>query len=99
MLQLFLIAVPAGATSALLFASITSGSLLSIPLFYLASLPILIASVGWSHVAGLMAAVVAAAGLAAVFGGFFFVSFLIGIGLPAWWLGYLALLARSGDGA
>jgi hypothetical protein len=29
-----------------------------------------------------------------VFGSFFFIAFMIGIGLPAWWLGYLALLAR-----
>jgi predicted membrane protein DUF2232 len=94
MMQIVLIGVAAGVASALLFASVASGTLLAIPLFYLAPLPILIAAVGWSHVAGLVAAVVAAASLAAVLGGFFFVSFLIGIGLPAWWLGYLALLAR-----
>ena len=29
-----------------------------------------------------------------MFGAFFFIAFLIGVGLPAWWLGYLALLAR-----
>ena len=64
------------------------------PLFYLAPLPILIAAMGWSHWAALIAAIAASAGLAAVFGSFFFIAFLIGIGLPAWWLGYLALLAR-----
>jgi len=37
---------------------------------------------------------VAGGGLALFLGGYFFVAFLIGIGLPAWWLGYLALLAR-----
>jgi hypothetical protein len=94
MMQIALIGVAAGAASALLFASVASGALLAIPLFYLAPLPILIAAVGWSHLAGLIAAFVAAISLAAVLGGFFFVSFLIGIGLPAWWLGYLALLAR-----
>jgi hypothetical protein len=99
MMQIALIGVAAGAASALLFASVASGTLLAIPLFYLAPLPILIAAVGWSHLAGLIAAVVAAASLAAVLGGFFFISFLIGIGLPAWWLGYLALLARSGGPA
>jgi len=65
-----------------------------VPLFYLAPLPILIAAMGWSHWAALIASFVASAGLAAVFGGFFFVTFLIGVALPAWWLGYLALLAR-----
>jgi Predicted membrane protein (DUF2232) len=99
MMQIALIGVAAGAASALLFASVASGALLAIPLFYLAPLPILIAAVGWSHLAGLIAAFVAAISLAAALGGFFFVSFLIGIGLPAWWLGYLALLARPAGAA
>jgi hypothetical protein len=94
MVQLLLIGVSAGAATALLFASVASGSLFSVLLFYLAPLPILIAALGWSHWAALVAAVVASASLAAVFGGFFFLAFLVGIGLPAWWLGYLALLAR-----
>jgi hypothetical protein len=94
MAQLFLIGIGAGAASALLFASIASGSLISVLLFYLAPLPILIAALGWSHWAALVAAVTAAVGLAAMFDGYFFVAFLLGIGLPAWWLGYLALLAR-----
>jgi hypothetical protein len=94
MMQAALIGVGAGAATALLFASVASGSALSVPLFYLAPLPILIAAMGWSHWAALIAAVVASASLAAVFGTFFFVTFMLGIGLPAWWLGYLALLAR-----
>jgi hypothetical protein len=94
MVQLFLIGLSAGAAAALLFASVASGSALSVPLFYLAPLPILIAAMGWSHWAALIAALVASSGLAAVFGGFFFITFLAGVALPAWWLGYLALLAR-----
>ena len=94
MVQLFLIGIGAGAATALLFASVASGSPISVLLFYLAPLPILIAALGWSHWAALIAAIAAAAGLAVVFGAFFFIAFLIGIGLPAWWLGYLALLAR-----
>ena len=96
MVQVVLIGLSAGAATALLFASVASGSALSVPLFYLAPLPILIAAMGWSHWAALIAAVVASAGLAAVFGGLFFIAFLVGVGLPAWWLGYLALLARPG---
>ena len=35
-----------------------------------------------------------------LFGSSFFIAFLLGIGLPAWWLGYLALLARPvGNGS
>jgi hypothetical protein len=96
MVQIALIGIGAGAASALLFASVASGSPISILLFYLAPLPILIAALGWSHWAALTAAVVAAAGLATVLGSYFFFAFLFGVGLPAWWLGYLALLARTG---
>ena len=94
MMQLYLVGLAAGFATALLYASVASGSLLSVLLFYLAPLPILIAALGWSHWAALIAAVVASASLAAVFGAFFFIAFLFGVGLPAWWLGYLALLAR-----
>jgi len=94
MAPIILIGISAGAATALLFASVASGSPLSVLLFYLAPLPILIAALGWSHLAALIAAVVASASLAAIFGSFFFIAFLIGVGLPAWWLGYLALLAR-----
>src|ERR1700694_2771266 len=94
MMQLVLIGLGAGAAAALLFASVASGSLISLLLFYLAPLPILIAALGWSHWAAVIGASAAAAGLAVIFGGFFFVAFLLGVGLPAWWLGYLALLGR-----
>ena len=94
MLQMVLIGIGAGAATALLFASVASGAVVSILLFYLAPLPILIAAVGWSHWAALIAAIVASAGLAVFFGGTFFLAFLLGIGLPAWWFGYLTLLAR-----
>jgi hypothetical protein len=93
-LRLALVGIGAGAAAALLFASVLSGSILSVFLFYLAPLPIMIAALGWSHWAGLIAALAAALGLTVVFGTFFLPAFLIGIGLPAWWLGYLALLAR-----
>jgi hypothetical protein len=94
MLQIVLVGLGAGAAAALLFASVASGSILATLLFYLAPLPILIAALGWSHLAGLVATFTAAAGLGATLGLYFFSAFLIGVGLPAWWLGYLALLAR-----
>jgi hypothetical protein len=99
MMQIVLIGLGAGAATALLFASVASGSLLSIVLFYVAPLPIMIAALGWSHLAALIAALSAACALALVFGGVFFIAFLAGTGLPAWWLGYLTMLARrSGNG-
>ena len=96
MAQIVLIGIGAGAASALLFASVASGSPISILLFYLAPLPILIAAVGWSHWTALVAAVVASLGLTVALGSYFFFAFLLGVGLPAWWLGYLALLGRAG---
>jgi len=95
-LQIGLVGLGAGACSALLFAAMLSRSVLSIPLFYLAPLPILIVAMGWSHWAGLVAALIAALSLTAAIDPFYFLAYLISIGLPAWWLGYLALLARPG---
>jgi hypothetical protein len=94
MMQIGLIGVGAGAAAALLFASVTSGSWLSVILFYLAPLPIMIAGLGWSHWAAMAAAIVAAAAVGIIFGTAFFFAFLAGVGVPAWWLTYLALLAR-----
>src|SRR5260370_1122249 len=93
MLQIVLIGLGAGTAAALLFASVASGSTAAMLLLLLAPLPILIAALGWSHWAGLIAAAVAAACLAVV-GVDFLTVFLFGVGLPAWWLSYLALLAR-----
>jgi hypothetical protein len=94
MMQLVLIAIGAGATSALLFASVATGSIIATLLFYLAPLPIMIAALGWSQWAGLAAALGAAGALGGILGFYFAAAFLVGAGLPAWWLAYLALLAR-----
>ena len=106
MIQIVIIGIGAGAAAALLFASVTSGSWLSIPLFYLAPLPIMIAGLSWSHWAAMTAALAGALGLGAVFGTVFLLAFAAGAGFPAWWLSYLAMLARpvavtngSGQGA
>ena len=97
MLQLGIIGIGAGAAAALLFASVTSGSWLSIVLFYLAPLPIMIAGLGWSHWAALVAALTGAVAVGVVFGSTLFFAFLAGAGIPAWWLSYLTMLARPGD--
>src|SRR5712671_5116922 len=94
MTQIALIGIGAGAAAALLFGSVTSGVGFSVILFYLAPLPIMIVALGWSHWAGLTAAVAAAAMLGGVFGILFLGTFLASVGAPAWWLGYLALLGR-----
>ena len=96
MVQIVLIGFGAGIASALLFAALASGSLLSIALFYLAPLPIMLAAVAWNQLAGLVAAGVAAATLGLFLGKWFLIAHLVGIGLPAYTLAYLALLARPG---
>lgn len=98
MTQIVLIGLGAGAAAALLFASLASGSLFALVLFYLSALPILLVGIGWNSLAGLIAAVSATVSLALVFGSYFAFAFALGIGLPAWWLGYLTLLARPAEG-
>ena len=93
-MQFALVGIGAGAAAALLFAAVTSGVWLSVPLFYLAPLPIMIAGIGWGHWAALIAAIAGALGLWFMFGGVFLLAFSAGAGFPAWWLSYLTLLAR-----
>src|SRR5262249_15835847 len=94
MTQIVLIGLGAGAAAALLFASVSSGSWLSVVLFYLAPLPMMIAGVGWSLWSGVIGGLISAVALGFVFPSVFFFSFLAVAGIPAWWLSYLAMLAR-----
>jgi hypothetical protein len=97
MIQLVLVGLGAGAAAALLFASVASGSIAAVILFYLAPLPIAIAALGWGHLSGLIAAAVATT-VIAILSGIFFIAVPV-IAFGAWWLGYLALLARpAGNG-
>jgi hypothetical protein len=98
MLPLALIGMGAGAASALLMATMASRSPFALMLVLLAPLPVMIAALGWSHWTALFAVVVAAAALTAAFGEPLWIPiYLIGAGLPAWWLGYLAMLARGNE--
>jgi hypothetical protein len=98
MVHLALIGLGAGAASALLMATMASRSPFSLMLVLLAPLPIMIAALGWSHWTALFAVVVATAALTAAFGEPLWIPiYLIGAGLPAWWLGYLVLLARGNE--
>jgi len=100
MMQIVLVGLGAGAAAALLLAApFASGSVLAFLLLYFWPLPIMIAALGWTHWAGLLAAFTAAAALGALFGFLSFAGALIGMAMPAWWLGYLALLARPTVGS
>ncbi len=89
-----LVGIGAGLVSALLIAVVAKATPLALLLFLLAPIPVLIVTLGWDHRAGLVACaaggIVTALALSPLEG----VGFAIGTGLPAWWLGYLALLGR-----
>ncbi|WP_291688383.1 hypothetical protein [Bradyrhizobium sp.] len=106
MIAILLIALAAGAASALMFASIISGALISLLLFYLAPLPLMVAAMGWGPLSASIGGIAAATALGAIFGLPYCIAFVIMVALPAWWLGHLALLGRpipagvpSGNGA
>jgi hypothetical protein len=94
-----LIALIAGAASALMFASIISGALISLVLFYLAPLPLMVASIGWGPLCATLGGIGAAIALGALFGLPYCLAFAVTVALPAWWLGHLVLLGRPVDGA
>jgi len=93
--------IGAGLASALLFAVVISGSPAAMLLSYLTPLPIFIVTIGWRHGAGLAAALTGAivCGLIFGFGGGFSLkaglAYGLGLALPAWWIGYLAMLGRT----
>jgi len=106
MIAIVLIAMAAGCASALMFASIVSGALISLLLFYLAPLPLMMAALGWGPLSATIGGISAATGLGAIFGLPYCIAFVLTVALPAWWLGHLALLGRpaangvpSGNGA
>jgi Predicted membrane protein (DUF2232) len=106
MITIVLIAIAAGCASALMFASMVSGALISVLLLYLAPLPLMVAALGWGPLCATIGGIAAAIALGALFGLPYCIAFAVAIALPAWWLGHLALLGRptahqasSGDGA
>jgi hypothetical protein len=106
MIAIVLIAIAAGCASALMFASIVSGALISLLLLYFAPLPLMVAALGWGPLAATIGGIMAATGLGVIFGLPFCIAFAVMMALPAWWLGHLALLGRpitngvsSGNGA
>lgn len=94
MIASLLIALAAGAASALMFASILSGALVSLALFYLAPLPLMVAAIGWSPFQASLGGIAAATTLGLLFGFTYLAMFVLTIAFPAWWLGYLTMLGR-----
>jgi hypothetical protein len=99
MIRLLAIALAAGAASALMFASIISGALISFALFYLAPLPLMVAAMAWGPMCAAIGGIAAAICLGAVVSFPYCIAFAVAVALPAWWLGHLALLGRPAEGA
>lgn len=98
MIALVLIGLAAGAASALMFASIISGALISVLLFYLAPLPLMVAAIGWGPLSATIGGIAAASGLGVIFGLNYCIAFAVAVAVPGWWLGHLVLLGRAAAG-
>lgn len=94
MIAIVLIAIAAGAASALMFASVASGVMISLVLFNLAPLPLMVAAIGWGPLTAAIGGVAASTVFGMLFGLPFAVAYATTTALPAWWLGHLALLGR-----
>jgi len=97
-----LIALAAGAASALMVASTMSGAMLSTFLYFLAPLPLMVAGLGWGWTSAVIAGAAAAIGVGAIFGLHYFFFYSLAVAAPSVWLCHLALLARpvaSANGA
>jgi len=88
MMMSLLIAIAAGCASALMFASISSGALIALVLFYLAPLPLMLAAIGWGPTSAALGGLAAGLSLGLIFSLPYLVAFLLAIALPAWWLGH-----------
>lgn len=96
MTKLFATGLAAGLASALLFAAIVGGSSLGIILFYLTSLPLLIAGLGWGWMSAAIGALAGGLSTGIAAGPYAGLLFLVSVGVPAAILSYLALLSRVG---
>lgn len=99
MTQIILVGIGAGLAAALLFASPIGGTSLALPLFAVTGMPIAIAGLGWSWLAGLIAVVAGSAAIFAAVSPLAAAVFLFLFAAPTAWLAYLAGLWRqTGDG-
>src|SRR5260370_28816238 len=99
MTAILLVAIAAGCASALMFASIISGALISLLLFYLAPLPLMVSALAWGPLCAGIGGIAAAISVGAIFGLPYCLAFALTVALPAWWLGHLALLGRPMAGS
>lgn len=94
MVAIVLIGIAAGAASGLMFASVISRALISALLLYLASMPLMVAAMGWGPLSATIGGIAAAVGIGALFGLQHCIAYALSVAVPAWWLGHLAMLGR-----
>src|SRR5260370_19365983 len=92
MIASLLVAVAAGCASALMFASIISGALISLLLFYLAPLPLMVAALAWGPLCASIGGIAAAISLGAIFSLPYCLAFALAVALPPSVVRHLALL-------
>src|SRR5580765_6082638 len=94
MIVITLIALAAGSASALMFASIISGALVSLVLFYLSPLPLMVTALGWGPLAATIGGIPPASPLGAIFRLPYYTPLALTVAPPPWFLLHLALLRR-----
>jgi hypothetical protein len=95
MTQIILVGSGAGLAAALLFASPIGGTSLAVPLFAVTGMPIAIAGLGWTPIAGVVAAVAGSVAIFAAVSPMAAAVFLFLFAAPTAWLAYLAGLDRQ----
>ncbi|MCB1495886.1 MAG: hypothetical protein KDJ86_08890 [Bauldia sp.] len=100
MVQIILVGLVAGVAGALLFLSPIGGTTLAFPLFTLCGLPVAIAGLGWTLIAGLIASAVAAVVILVAISGPAAIVYLALFAGPIVWMARFAGLSRQdgGDG-
>src|SRR5260370_6492277 len=102
MIAILVIALAAGSASALMYASVISGALISLLLFCLAPLPLMVAALGWGPLSATVGGITAAAALGAIFGLPHCIPFAVTVAPPAWRLRHLVMvgppLPHAGSG-
>lgn len=90
-----LIGIGAGLVAAVLFASLSNGSVLAFMLFYLMPLPVMLAGIGWAPRAALIATATAGLLLALLLDPLRAVAFCVFVGVPSLIISYLMSLHRE----
>jgi len=89
----------AGLAAALVYSAVSTGTLAAFILFYVASLPLFIAGLGWGWATAGLAAIIGVVATAIAIGPLGGLVFLLAVGAPAAWLSYLAGLSHPTQGA